>query len=227
MRYWKVFYALYRYIIRTFIGVNKIAKTTDFPQSKAKNQVPPLISSSDTSLQNRGSHEINTHLLEELGVSGQQFKILFDHLPNAVALHKMVYENGKPVGLILLESNKAYNGLKCFKEERIGEKEAEFNPNAKEAREDWIGIYDKLATTGLPQQLEMYCESTGKWYQLYAYSPKKTYFVSAFVDITEQKKEKARELEKLVEMAAATCYFREKVPQALRDVSRRDYGQRY
>ena len=60
---------------------------------------------------------------------------------------------------------------------------------------DWIGIYGKVATTGVPGQLEIYCEPADKWYQMYAYSPKKTYFISVFMDITEQKKRIAKELE--------------------------------
>jgi PAS domain S-box-containing protein len=48
----------------------------------------------------------------------------------------------------------------------------------------------------LPEHFEAYCKPQDKWYQVYAYSPKKTFFVSVFMDITEQKKKNAIELEK-------------------------------
>jgi PAS domain S-box-containing protein len=111
-------------------------------------------------------------------------------------LYKMVYdEKGTPVDFIPLESNKAYDDIHSFKRERIGKKATEFNPKIKDDLIDWIGIYARVATTGVPEHFEGYCKPMDKWYQIYVYSPKKTYFVSVFMDITEQKKKNARELE--------------------------------
>jgi PAS domain S-box-containing protein len=108
----------------------------------------------------------------------------------------MVYdEKGTPVDFIPLESNKAYDDIHSFKRERIGKKATEFNPKLKDDPIDWIGIYGRVATTGVPEHFETYCKHMDKWYQIYVYSPKKTYFVSVFMDITEQKKKNARELE--------------------------------
>jgi PAS domain S-box-containing protein len=108
----------------------------------------------------------------------------------------MVYdEKGTPVDFIPLESNKAYDDIHSFKRERIGKKATEFNPKIKDDLIDWIGIYARVATTGVPEHFEGYCKPMDKWYQIYVYSPKKTYFVSVFMDITEQKKKNARELE--------------------------------
>ncbi len=135
-------------------------------------------------------------MLEELGVSSQQFKILFDNLPQGVAVYKMVYDQkGKPVDFIPLESNKVYDNIHSFKRERIGKKATEFNPKIKDDHINWIGIYGRVATTGVPEHFETYCKPMDKWYQIYIYSPKKTFFVSVFMDITEQKKRTARELE--------------------------------
>ncbi len=60
---------------------------------------------------------------------------------------------------------------------------------------DWIGVYGKVATTGIPEYFETYCESAEKWYQIYVYSPKKTFSVSIFMDITDQKRRSMQELE--------------------------------
>ena len=102
----------------------------------------------------------------------------------------MVYDGkGKPIDYILLESNKAYDNIHSFKRERIGKKTTEFNPKIKNDSIDWIRIYGKVATTGVPKHFEIYCKPEDKWYQIYIYSPKKTFFISVFMDITEQKKE--------------------------------------
>jgi two-component system sensor kinase FixL len=139
---------------------------------------------------------ISSDLLEELGVSSQQFKILFDNLPQGVALNKMVYdEKGEPVYFIPLAGNKVYDNIYSFKRERIGKKATEFNPQIKDDPIDLMRIYGRVATTGVPEQFETYCKPQNKWYQIYAYSPKKTYFFSVFMDMTEQKKKNAIELE--------------------------------
>ena len=133
---------------------------------------------------------------EELGISSQQFKILFENLPQGVALYKMVYdEKDKPVDFIPLESNKEYDDIHSFKRQQIGKKATELNPKIKDDPIDWIGVYGRVATTGVPEHFETYCKPMDKWYQIYVYSPKKTYFVSVFMDITEQKKKNASERE--------------------------------
>ena len=135
-------------------------------------------------------------MLEELGISCQQFKILFDNFPQGVALHKMVYdEKGEPVNFILLMSNKVYDDIHSFKRPQIGKKAPRFNPKIKDTPINWISIYGRVATTGVPEYFEAYGKSQNKWYQVYAYSPKKTYSISIFMDITEEKKKNARELE--------------------------------
>jgi len=67
-------------------------------------------------------------LLEESGISSQQFKILLDNLPQGVALYKMVFDkDDAPVDFILLKSNKAYDVIHSFKRQRIGKKVTQFN----------------------------------------------------------------------------------------------------
>ena len=149
------------------------------------------------SSQGTGGVECSKSLLDELGISSQQFKILFDDLPQGLALYKMVYdEKGKPVDFILLESNKTYDKIHSFKKRQIRKKATRLNPKIKKDPIDWVGVYGRVATTGVPEFFEAYGKSQDKWYQVYAYSPKKTYFASLFMDITEQKKRNAKELEK-------------------------------
>jgi len=175
---------------------NTTANSIDLTQPKPDNQTNRFISSpkisSSQDIEDGGN---SRDLLEDLGISNLQFRSLFDNLPQGVALYKMVFDkDGVPVDFILLESNKAYDDIHFFKRERIGKKATELDPNIKNGSVDWLCFYGKVAATCVPEQLETYFEPKDKWYQIYAYSPKKTYFVSVFMDITEQKKKNAMEL---------------------------------
>ena len=174
----------------------KIVRSIDVARSKANKQMPPLIHSSQTAIQTKNFADENKNLLEELGVNSQQFNILFDSLPYGVAVYKMVYnQKGTPIDYILLESNKVYDNIHDFKRDRIGQRATEFNPKIKNDPTDWLGIYGKVAATGVPENFEINCEFENKWFQIYVYSPKKTFFVSVFMDVTKQKKKAVHEVE--------------------------------
>ena len=156
--------------------------------------MPPLIHSSESSqFKDYGD---NRDLLEELGISSQQFKILFNNLPQGLALYKMVYnEKGAPVDFIPLEINKAYERILGVKREQIvWKKVAQLYPKIKADPVDWIGVYGRVATTGVPEHFEACCPPKDNCYQVCVYSIKKGYCVSVFMDITGQKKKTAQEL---------------------------------
>jgi PAS domain S-box-containing protein len=177
------------------MGVNKIARSIDFTRTKANKQTPPFIHSLKKQ-STKKNVDLIKHFLDELGVNSEQFKTLFGNLPQGIAVYKMVYdENGKPIDFILLENNRIYEHIHFFKGEKVGQKVTEFNPSIKNDSVDWIGVYGKVASTCVPAHFETYCKPQDKWYHVYIYSPKKTFFVSAFMDITGQKKRVAHDLE--------------------------------
>lgn len=180
--------------LNNYLGI-KIANSIDVAQSRANKQMPPLILSSQTPTNVKDSVDVSKDFLEELGVNSQQFKTLFNNLPQGVAVYKMIYDRkGKPIDFIPLESNRVYDDIHYFKRERLGQRATEFNPKIKADQIDWISVYGKVATTGVPKHFETYCKPEDKWYQIFIYSPKKTFFVSVFMDITEQKKKATHEL---------------------------------
>ncbi len=74
-----------------------------------------LNSTSKTCSENKKQSDLRKFFLEELGVTGRQFKTLFDNLPLGIALNKMLYSSkGVPVDYILLESNKVYDKFHHF-----------------------------------------------------------------------------------------------------------------
>jgi PAS domain-containing protein len=146
--------------------------------------MPPLKHSSKTPSQGKDYSDDNCRdLLEKLGISSQQFQTIFSHLTQGgIALCKMVYdEKGVPVDFILLEANPSFEEIFGVKREQIILKKAtQFNPKMKESFVEYIGMYGKVAKTGLPEKCEVYFQPQDKFYQVYAYSPKKTILALLF-----------------------------------------------
>ena len=173
-----------------------IVNSIDFAQSKANKHMPPLKHTSKTPSQGKDYSDDNRRdLPEKLGISSQQFQTIFSHLTQGgITLCKMVYdEKGVPVDFILLEANPSFEEIFGVKREQIILKKAtQFDPKIKESFVEYIGMYGRVAKTGLPEQREVYFQPQDKCYQVYAYSPKKDYVISLFMDITERKNAEQR-----------------------------------
>ena len=92
----------------------------------------------------------------ELGIRSEQFKSLFDNLPQGVALYKMVYgDKDVPVDFFLLDSNRAYDKIYSPGRERLGKKATEYSPQIKNDSNDWLDIYSKVANLGVPETFEV------------------------------------------------------------------------
>jgi hypothetical protein len=150
----------------------EIANPIDVAQSSNSNkQMPPLKRSSQIQPKIKKISEKSLAFLSELGVNSQQFKTLFENLPQGVAFYKMIYnQKGKPIDYILLESNKAWDSIRSFKKDRVGQKVTGFNSKINKDQVHWIRTYGKVATTGAPDCFETYCKPEDKWY-CYIYSP--------------------------------------------------------
>ncbi len=197
-----------------------IVKSIDVAQSKANRQMPPLIHSTQLPSKNKSYTAVRNEFLDELEISSQQFKTLFDNLPQGVAVYKVMYSpKGKPIDFIPLEFNKMYGRLHFFKSEQLGRKATESNPKIKNEPIDWIGIHGKVARTGIPEHFEVYLKPIEKWYQIYIYSPQQTFSVSVIMDITEQKKRATREFEEQ-KKSAEQLSFSEKKYRRLYETTR-------
>ena len=109
----------------------------------------------------------------------------------------MLYSSkGVPVDYILLGSNKVYDKFHRFqKNDHKRNNETKFKFRIKNVIVDWIAVYGRVATSCMPEKFETYLEPEDKWYQVYLYSPKKSFFVSIIMDITLQKKRTKRKFE--------------------------------
>ena len=114
------------------------------------------------------------------------FQGLFRNMTEAFALSEIILdENGDPRDYRFIEVNDAFGRLTGLSPEKIkGKTIREVLPTV---RQHWIDIYGKVALTGEPVYFENFSRSVGKWYQVYAYSPRKGQFVTLFQDITDRK----------------------------------------
>jgi PAS domain S-box-containing protein len=174
----------------------KIANSIDITQSKTNKQMPPLISSTQTQNKNQNLSKERKAFRAELGITSQQFKILFENLPQGVAVYKVRYNHtGNPTDYVLLERNRAYCRLAPYISDFHIKRSTEFDSRRTKPTIDWVNVYGKIAKTGRPSQFETWSKLNNRFYQTYIYSPKKTFLVSVFMDITEQKRQVSRELE--------------------------------
>jgi len=125
-----------------------------------------------------------------LFMSTEQLNLFFEKMMDGFAYHKIVVdEAGKPVNYVFLEVNKAFEEMTGLKKEKIvGKKVTEVLKGIESDPSDWIGVYGRVALTGVPVQFESFAGSVGKWFRVSAYCPEEGYFVALFEDVTEHKK---------------------------------------
>ncbi|WP_462273387.1 PAS domain S-box protein, partial [Methanohalophilus sp.] len=102
--------------------------------------------------------------------------------PFAYARHKIILdENGNPVNYLFLDVNPAFEDMTGLKKENIINKTVtEAIPEIVEDDFDWVSLYGHVALTGEDISFTHYSLALGQWYQVYAQSSKKGYFVTLF-----------------------------------------------
>ena len=126
---------------------------------------------------------------EALQESESKYRALFNKMLSGFAYCKIIVDgNGKPVDLLYLEVNDAFErftGLK--KEDVLGKKITEAIPGVRETHPEIFDIYGKVALTGEEAQFDIYFKPLEVWLSISVYSPRKGYFVAVFENITERK----------------------------------------
>ena len=132
---------------------------------------------------------------EALRGSEEHFRSLFDNMLNGCAYCQMLYEQNRPYDFIYLSVNKAFEVLTGLIEVK-GKRVSQIIPGIQKSDPELIGIYGRVASTGVPERFETYIEALGMWFAIAVYSPKQGYFVAVFDVITERKRVEA-EIHKL------------------------------
>jgi PAS domain S-box-containing protein len=120
-------------------------------------------------------------------ISPEIYKSLFHNMTEACALNEVILdEKGQPRDYRFIEVNDAFCRLTGLSPETVrGMTVRDVLPDVKQ---HWIDVYTRVALTGEPVYFENFSRSVGRWYQVYAYSPRKGQFVTLFQDITKRKK---------------------------------------
>jgi PAS domain S-box-containing protein len=117
----------------------------------------------------------------------ERYRTLFNGLNEGVAFHQIILDDrGEPVDYRFLDVNPAFKKLTGLSaEQTVGKTVKEVLPGIEDS---WIKRYGKVALTGEDSVFENYTAPLNKWYEVYAYSPEKGYFVTLFMDVTARKK---------------------------------------
>jgi two-component system, cell cycle sensor histidine kinase and response regulator CckA len=129
------------------------------------------------------------------GVGGEDYRSLFENMLNGLAYCRMIWEDDspgeageprEPRDWVYLDVNKAFTTLTGL-DNVIGRRATEVIPGIRESDPTLLRIYGRVASTGAPEQFEMYVEALSMWFRVSAYSPRKDYFVSVFDVVTQRK----------------------------------------
>lgn len=115
-------------------------------------------------------------------------KSLFDNSLDGLAYYQMVFDaQGFPSDFIYLQVNKNFEKLSGLKDVE-GKKVTEIIPDIKTTNPELFEIFGRVSLSGEPEKLEIFVAPLAKWFLISAYSPKKGYLMTAFQNITDQKK---------------------------------------
>ncbi len=121
----------------------------------------------------------------------EKYRSLFNSMTEGFALHEILCDHaGVPCDYRFLELNPSFERLTGLERDNlIGRTVKEVLPDIENT---WIEKYGSVALTGQPIHFVDYTVTTGKWYEIYCYSPRRNQFAVLFFDITERKQAEAQ-----------------------------------
>ncbi len=122
---------------------------------------------------------------QSLAISEDRYRTLFSALDEGFALHEIICdEDGKPCDYRFLEVNPAFERLTSLDKDKIvGKTAMEVLP---ETERQWIGTYGEVALQGKSVRFERYSQELGKYFEVIVFSPRRGYFATLLVDITDR-----------------------------------------
>ncbi|MGN6528175.1 MAG: PAS domain-containing protein [Burkholderiaceae bacterium] len=128
--------------------------------------------------------------------SEHRYRLLFDHLASAHALHAVILdEAGKPVDYRFLAMNPAFAELTGLDPATtINARATEVFPHIATDPADWIGRFGRVALTGEPAHIEQQSAS-GRWWDMVVYRPAPGQFAVIAREVSHVKRLE-RELER-------------------------------
>lgn len=116
------------------------------------------------------------------------YRLMFENVAQGFASHKIILdENSLPVDYVYLSANPSFEKLTGMKASYIiGKTVKEVLPQTEKY---WIDLYGNVALTGEAVQFENYSVELGKYFEVWAFSPRIGEFATVFTDITKRKRD--------------------------------------
>ena len=110
---------------------------------------------------------------------------IIDHMLNGFQYCQLIYENGKAVDFIYLKVNPAFEQITGLANV-TGKKLSQFiKPDEKQLER--LAIYQRVANSGRPEQIEVFVPTLGQWFRMSIYTPQPDHFVGLFESISNDK----------------------------------------
>ncbi len=119
-----------------------------------------------------------------------RYRLLFDHLNSAYALHAIEFDaEGQAVDYRYLAMNPAYSAMVGLDPATtIGARATTVFPRIKSDPADWIGKFAHVVSTGVPMRIEQLSAVSGRWWDIVAYRSAPGQFAVIAQDISERKR---------------------------------------
>ena len=125
-------------------------------------------------------------LLESNLENEKKYQMLFDTMLNGFALHEIICDKeGTPIDYRFLEINPSFERITGLrKDDLVGKTVLEVLPKTESY---WISQYGEVALKGIDKFFENYSSDLNRYYEVFAYCPKKMQFAVIISDITPRK----------------------------------------
>lgn len=124
---------------------------------------------------------------ENLKISEERYRSLFENMVEGYAYCRMLYENGRPHDFVYEAVNPAFELLTGLKDV-IGKNVSEIIPDIHETNPELLEIYGRVAESGMPERFETFVPGLSIWFSISVFCPQPQYFVAVFDNITERKR---------------------------------------
>jgi PAS domain S-box-containing protein len=127
---------------------------------------------------------------EKLKKRNKVLESVYNNIKQGVCIHKIIYDNNKPVDYKILEANTAYEKILGISLQKvIGSLASEIYEIAPPP---CLNTYAKVAKTGETTSFDTYYSPMNKYFEITVTSPEKGKFITLFNDITDRKKRKEK-----------------------------------